>query len=881
MHLKISTQTVPMETSENLEGYNPQEEIKKFWPSKTNNLGDNQKEISLIVLPNSQIFNEVSSQLRKWSALGIIRPFLLISAEDFQLTENETDADILRKNCEFIFPSFFKSIDDSTKFINPLFPYLADLGEELNLIRLISVLSPDLDKGSKNFFEGINKLKKTLEENKNSASIKLFTTRLVIPTSRWLNNKNKTLQGTLDSNANVNLLVSPEDRPAPGAVNQGVLEDNYVSHASFYISTAANLWLGSQQTPFDNYTPNNQGEEDFRLMRGFGRLVVSGDIVERVATGIKYDDGNYRSPNTRVNQTPRLSSYIENKAKKFFQKHIFNSSIQNSPNNVEDKDSSFQQFIKYFISRLRFNANSLFYAKDKLEDSVLKEEVESLSDITELNIDDSFLSRVSESLIIEKGIDVLPKDSSIYENFIYDLFAEVDGSNLLIEDNRDGKFELILNAHQITSDEESLIKKILSKVSNYKSSLGSAFVQWFQLFHAEYIKDIDGSVQKLLNILKRLRGLEIISIISIFLNLSWLGLHLYQENGGSLSLFGTEIAVPYYLVNEGAIGFLIAVLTFVVCTIYGYIYKNKVFGTKLSIFQIKNNLETILIDFQRVQMIEEHLSDWSTIADDIINNPFINQEINIGTTTPLKEIQSIAKSFQIAEGEINPLIIEDITSSFTKQGWLVDLYNSNLPSFSSWRTEQNKPIQQGVDLKKSLYTDLSRSHQQGLRSSLKEYVLQGLATLNGRLKLEKEISSRLQKTKPSDVFGENITVVEERGEKPSTMKRFFGELEVGDDPDLNFLSGIWTNKELVDNPENTKVEKNIIYGDDPGSSDRGTEQQVQFMDLELAVKAGTPIQSLYLRIDVSEVRPPESVGKWDKNFEPFEDLGPDVDNDAF
>ena len=260
---------------------------------------------------------------------------------------------------------------------------------------------------------------------------------------------------------------------------------------------------------------------------------------------------------------------------------------------------------------------------------------------------------------------------------------------------------------------------------------------------------------------------------------------------------------------------------------------------------------------------------------------FINQEINEGTATPLKEIQSIAKSFQIAEGEINPLIIEDITSSFTKQGWLVDLYNSNLPSFSSWRTEQNKPIQQGVDLKKSLYTDLSRSHQQGLRSSLKEYVLQGLATLNGRLKLEKEISTRLQKTKPSEVFGDNITVIEERGEKPSTMKRFFGELEVGDDPDLNFLSGIWTNKELVDNPENTKVEKNIIYGDDSGSSDRGTEQQVQFMDLELAVKAGTPIQSLYLRIDVSEVRPPESVGKWDKNFEPFEDLGPDVDNDAF
>ena len=153
---------------------------------------------------------------------------------------------------------------------------MADLGEELNLIRLVSVLSPDFDKGTKGYFEGIGKLKKTLEDNKDSASIELFTTRLVIPTSRWLNSKDKTLQGTLDKDANVNLLVSPEDRPAPGAVNQGVLEDNYVSHASFYISTAANLWLGSKQTPFDQYTPNSQGHEDFRLIRGFEDLLFRG-----------------------------------------------------------------------------------------------------------------------------------------------------------------------------------------------------------------------------------------------------------------------------------------------------------------------------------------------------------------------------------------------------------------------------------------------------------------------------------------------------------------------------------------------------------------------------------------------------------------------------
>ena len=213
--------------------------------------------------------------------------------------------------------------------------------------------------------------------------------------------------------------------------------------------------------------------------------------------------------------------------------------------------------------------------------------------------------------------------------------------------------------------------------------------------------------------------MEIVSIISIFLNLVWLVLHLYQENGGTLTLFGSEILVPIYLFNEGSLGFLMAILIFIACTVYGFIFKNKVFGTKLSIFEIKNNLEHILLEYQKAQMIEEHLKDWSVIAGDFISNPFINQKIDEESSTPLKEIKSIAKSFQIAEGEINALLIEDLTSGFTKQGWLVDLYNSNFPSFTSWRIAQNKPIQKGIDLKKSIYTDLSSAHQQGLRASRK------------------------------------------------------------------------------------------------------------------------------------------------------------------
>ena len=276
-----------MESSSESKTYNPQEEIKKFWPSQSDSVVDEYKEISLVAMPSSPEFESIREQLRKWSALGIIRPFLLIDADNFVLKEGELESDTLRKECEFIFPSFFRSIEDNTKLINPLFPYLSDLGQDLNQIRFLSVLSPDKAKGTEGFFNGIKVLKKTLEKNINQYSIRLFTSRLLVPSSEWIDDKNRNLDGLIYPEANINLLVAPEDRPSPGAANQGVKDDNFVSHTSFYVATAANLWIGSKETTFDNFEPNLQGEEDFRVIRGYGRLVVSGDIVEELQKELK------------------------------------------------------------------------------------------------------------------------------------------------------------------------------------------------------------------------------------------------------------------------------------------------------------------------------------------------------------------------------------------------------------------------------------------------------------------------------------------------------------------------------------------------------------------------------------------------------------------
>ena len=42
-----------MESSSESKTYNPQEEIKKFWPSQSDSVVDEYKEISLVAMPNS------------------------------------------------------------------------------------------------------------------------------------------------------------------------------------------------------------------------------------------------------------------------------------------------------------------------------------------------------------------------------------------------------------------------------------------------------------------------------------------------------------------------------------------------------------------------------------------------------------------------------------------------------------------------------------------------------------------------------------------------------------------------------------------------------------------------------------------------------------
>ena len=80
---------------------------------------------------------------------------------------------------------------------------------------------------------------------------------------------------------------------------------------------------------------------------------------------------------------------------------------------------------------------------------------------------------------------------------------------MLIEENSDDNYTLLLDSKHLVGNDESILKSIDSKISEFKSYLGTAFVDWFKVFHSEYIKDVDGTIGKLLKQLKRLRFIEI------------------------------------------------------------------------------------------------------------------------------------------------------------------------------------------------------------------------------------------------------------------------------------------------------------------------------------------------------------------------------------
>ena len=376
----------------------------------------------------------------------------------------------------------------------------------------------------------------------------------------------------------------------------------------------------------------------------------------------------------------------------------------------------------------------------------------------------------------------------------------------------------------------------------------------------ELKKDIDGSIEKLLKKLKVLRLFESLSLLLVVLNIFWLIITSIYDGSVEIKIMGASLIIPDYLPREGSYIFLGSAVVFIASTATGFIQKNKVFGSSLTIYEIKENIETILIEFYNLNSLIEHLSDWSNVAHETIEKPFIDSGQSLKSLSLLRDIETKSKAFQIAEGEINEVVINNISNKYVKIGWMKELFQKTLESFKTWTIEQNLAFGSTLDFNKKLFKDVSNLPTVGPRRKIREYAESGFITINGRKSLEAFIEKELGGVGTSEIFSKNITIVENRGEKSSDVDKFFGDLSVEHKWDKEFLSGVWTNVKLVNEPENVVVDTTAISG-----KQESENSAVQYMDLEIAVKAGTPVQSLYLRVDLSKPQKPSAVGEWNRS----------------
>ena len=144
-----------------------------------------------------------------------------------------------------------------------------------------------------------------------------------------------------------------------------------------------------------------------------------------------------------------------------------------------------------------------------------------------------------------------------------------------------------------------------------------------------------------------LRIFEILALTLSFSNVMWLVLTRIYEGAIEIEILGRIYTIPDYLPREGSYIFLGSAVVFIASTATGFIQKNKVFGSSLTIYEIKENIETILIEFYNLNSLIEHLSDWSEVAHETIEKPFIDSGPSLKSLNLLRDIETKSKLFRL------------------------------------------------------------------------------------------------------------------------------------------------------------------------------------------------------------------------------------------
>jgi len=253
-----------------------------------------QGNVSIILFPSRDLYIEVSEQMEKWIADGLIAPSLWVFPEDIEKQELE--------------PARIKAIVCGKDQNGILARVEVDIFDQLARaefedVRLIAIraLNQDVSKDvlqAKNLITLSNYVEWSLPLTSARDGDKRFKTKLfkinliVAPTELHSRDFKTSTEETWDAN----VIASPEDRSTPWSGDAFVRRDQkYAKFVAMHAASMGALWNGISKSPFEILERENSQRGQYWISRVFVNAILTDGLSRRISADVLKDIANPKS----------------------------------------------------------------------------------------------------------------------------------------------------------------------------------------------------------------------------------------------------------------------------------------------------------------------------------------------------------------------------------------------------------------------------------------------------------------------------------------------------------------------------------------------------------------------------------------------------------
>lgn len=250
--------------------------------------------VSVILFPSRNLYEDVSEQMEKWVGDGLIGPSLWVFPEDISKPELE--------------PAQIKSVvcgkdteGNLTRIEVDIFDQLARA--EFENVRLVAVRALNVDISQddlqrrhlsvlSNYIEWSLPLKSSRDGDKQFKT-KLFKINLIVaPTELHSRDFKTTVEDTWDAN----VIASPEDRSTPWSGDAFVRGDvKFAKFVAMHAASIGAMWNGISKSPFEILEREYSQRGQFWVSRVFVNAILTDGLSRRITADVLDDISNPQS----------------------------------------------------------------------------------------------------------------------------------------------------------------------------------------------------------------------------------------------------------------------------------------------------------------------------------------------------------------------------------------------------------------------------------------------------------------------------------------------------------------------------------------------------------------------------------------------------------